>query len=448
MNTLSNPRSEIRTENKKSILWYCIMSFIVFCFTFDFSVRGLRSVQLSIVAILLWTIVRNYKKKSRRIESNMKNRYLNFIRIHIILFIYVLFLYFIIGVGSGPTRPMFFVLILFFIYRLLPTFAFYQCIDSFDELMRIILISTLLQTVIIWMCLLSPSFQAFIDTFNLEEQVEQRIGYAGGLGCITSQGVIRYSIGMVACIYYYFKEKSIWSILVYSILAVTCTMISRTGLVISVVGVVFLTFSFIRTISVKQTMVISTSVIILLVALNLILGSNAMSSFFNDRFFRLTALFEEVEYANELSDIYYFDAIRHGEDARIPPVTVKTLVGVGITAGIAGNGVHINADGEFIRVYAAYGLIIAIFFYLYFYTMILRTSFSVKDRSIKLAMLFMLCVIIVSQFKEFTIYAACHVPIFFLMAFYAYRENSQQLEFSKLMYKFKENKKYEEEVLS
>ena len=119
----------------------------------------------------------------------------------------------------------------------------------------------------------------------------------------------------------------------------------------------------------------------------------------------------------------------HGKSTVLPPLSTETIVGTGVPSGTSGNGVTVIVDGGFFRLYVAYGLILAIIFYVFFLHLIFRVSFSFKNKDIRYTMLLMSALIIIGEIKEWSIYASCHVTMFFLMALLAYQDLKRTKQF-------------------
>lgn len=73
---------------------------------------------------------------------------------------------------------------------------------------------------------------------------------------------------------------------------------------------------------------------------------------------RVDALFDKGIWDSFLK--FYF----YGSDTVIPPLTWETFWGLGILSGTSGSGITINADGAFIKMYAAVGPLLTIAFYI------------------------------------------------------------------------------------
>jgi hypothetical protein len=337
-------------------------------------------------------------------------------------------LYVTIGV-VGEDRHMFAVLLQTFVFRVIPIYAFYVCIDKLDEFMTVILIVVSVQTAIVWLCITDPRVKLIIDfMFNISDMYEDKIEtYAGGLGCITSKGLLRYAVGEVACVYMYYKKNNIIYILLLLIFSLTGTMIARTGLLFAIVCFAFIFAYTLKRRMIKVSMTLMLSFLIAIGIISLAWSSKESVRFLEDRLIRVTDLFEQSETASSIYDIGYFEEYMHGDEVAIPPISIETIMGTGVPSGKSGNGIYVNVDGGFFRLYVAYGLILAVFFYLYFLNRVLKVCFSFHKAEIRYTLLLMTSLIIIGELKEWNIYASCHVPIFFIMSMLAYKDKVLQL---------------------
>ena len=419
----------------KSTAWYIMMSLIMFGFIYEFYLYAfgipsfITSSRISAIIITIVALIKSSKKsvRDKRYLGEPRKAIRRFCWFHVPIFLYMLFLYIAIGV-QGDSRHMVTILFHTFVFRILPIWAFFICIDKLDELMKILLIATGIQTAIVWLCITNPVIMNMIDTtFHLGEMYTYRDTYAGGLGCITSQGLIRYAVGEVACVYYYYKKNNIWYIALLLLFSLTGSMIARTGLLVAIICILFVLYYVIRRKKLSVFGPIVVSAVLALFVTSMVLESSSNRSFFSFRFTYMLGLFEETETATDIYDITFFDKYMHDINTYIPPITYKTLIGTGVPSGTSGNGVYVNVDGGFFRLYVAYGLILAVVFYVFFLVTTLRVSYSFYQKEIRYTMLLMLSLIIVGEIKEWNIYASCHVTIFFLIALLAHKEYIQKI---------------------
>jgi len=409
---------------KHSFLWYILMTFLVFCFTYQFDLQifgfpnQLHSVRFAaLMFYVLFGIETLKRTKKNDNNSNGIAFYKTIVNLHIGLFIYMLFLYFTIGLSEG--EHMVVVLLNFFLFRLIPLYFCFKLFASIDELMHIVLWATLLQTVFIWISIINPTIGTAIDlVFNIDnlEYVEgHRTGYAGGIGCITAPGYIRYSIGQIACFYLFSKGRKVLYALVILILFITGTLIARTGLFAGAIVIVFMLYHYFSKKSIKAIVPLSIFSIILLLTVSNLFSNKNVSSFFEDRYGRMNKLFENSRDQGFLNN-GFFDDYLHGQDNTLPPLSIETLIGIGVSSGTAGNGIKVNIDGGYLRVYAAYGLLLALFFYFFVFGKMYGLSRRTKNREVKLTLLLTLIMLIVAEYKEWTFYGTPYIWLFTLVA--------------------------------
>ena len=343
-----------------------------------------------------------------------------------ILFIHVCIISFVIGVGIDG-QSMLPVLINMFFFSFLPLLALIRINDSFHLFMKVILMVSLLQTFFVWLCLLAPSARDIIDKlflYNVETE-ELRELYAGGIACIAAPGCIKYSLGFVSCIYYILNTKGIKSILfilLFIFLSITATMIARTGLVITLTGVLFLLLAGCRNFKISQFLTVM-SVICIVVATLIYVASNNID-FVAERFARLFYLFEVG-----VSDAFLNSYVAGGNTV-IPPISLETLYGTAVVSGTAGNGVYVNADGGFVKNYVAFGLIATILFYIIFFFETIKLCFSYKVINNRIVMLFFMAIIIIAEFKEWIIFDMYMLCIFFTTAILLERDEKSHIIYS------------------
>ncbi len=423
----------ISSSNKKgkSIAWYGGMSLLMFGFIFEFYLYSfglptfITPSRIAAIAIVLLAFFKTYKnkKKKKSLEGIPGKVLRQFCWFHVPVFFYMLLLYVSIGV-QGDDRHMFTILIHAFVFRIIPIWAFYICFDSLEELMKVLVITMLIQTGFIWLCITNPSAKLIIDsTFHLSDTYKYYGDtYAGGLGCITSQGLIRYAVGEVACVYLYFKKNQISYLALLLLFGLTGSMIARTGLVVATICMIFvLYYAFVK----HRTAVFGSLLAFMAFASTvtyIALNERSSRSFFLSRFVRMTDLFEETETASNIYDIGFFNSYMHGEQTVLPPISKETIIGTGVPSGTSGNGITVNIDGGYLRLYVAYGLILAIIFYLFFFSRLLSMCLAFRNKEIRYTMLLMLSLVFIGEFKEWSIYASCHVTIIFLMALLAYQD--------------------------
>lgn len=418
-----------------SLLWFVMMVVITFCYVyqFDLSIIGLskeiHSVRIAAVAILVLAIFNGLLSKRKRLEGLAGTHFKHFVVVHVFLLIYMIVLALLLGPWTGI--HMLVVLINTFLFVFIPIIAFYQIIDSFDAFMRILLWVTIVQAIIIWICVLNPQIATVIDiafnSFGDNEMSQMRTGYAGGLGCITYSGVVRFSVGLVACVYFCLKKHSLLYLFLLLALGFTCSMIARTGIFVTGLAFIVVFVYYFRKRKEYALRILVLIGLVAFVAFLCISNSKKYSSFIEERFVRTKNLVEEQSGETSFMETSFFQGYFHGVDTKIPDLSFETIVGTGVISGKSGNEIEVNVDGGFYRLYVGYGLVLSVLFYFYFFVGFYILSIKNKDFSKRLTFLLMLLMILVGEFKEWNIYSSCHVTVFFLMALLVSKEFEEKM---------------------
>lgn len=412
---------------KKNLLCTILKGILVFFYIYStpilFLPPALTSIRIVTLIAALFAIILLSGSKAglfRSIKvSPWFREYRKLLKLHVFLFVYILIL--LVSIGRGDGAHMFEQLINMFLCSFLPILLFIILFDGFDDFANALIVANLLQTIIIWICLLVPPIGLVIDTIFVmpEKLTEYRLEYAGGLGCITAPGVIRYSMGFVAVFYKMLRNGRIWDYLLYILMAVTISMIARTGLFISIFGVMLLLLFLHK--NKKKTRSVWSLIIVAafaMLTLHFVLDDAKMLSFFDERFARMTQMFE-IGMHDAFFGSYY-----DGTDTVIPDISIETIFGTGIISGKSANGIVINADGGFFKLYSGLGLVLSIWVHLWFFLKFYKMSKRISSNIIRMAMYFFLGILIMGEFKEWIIYDMYAVCIFYVLTYFAYREQN------------------------
>lgn len=136
-------------------------------------------------------------------------------------------------------------------------------------------------------------------------------------------------------------------------------------------------------------------------------NNGAFDDLFN--FKRLTNLFENGAKSE------FFDGYFYGGDTKVPAISFDTLIGIGITSGTSASGIEINVDGGFARTYASLGIIVAFFYYLTLFSQLYKIIKITKNQILKTTITFFIAIIIIGEFKEFTLFQQYMYCIFFTL---------------------------------
>jgi len=420
----------MRSEGREhSIFWYIMMTIVLFCYIyqFDLQIFGLpewfHSIRLSALMLyVLFGIHLLTNTSTREPKSQGLRFYKSQFKLHVFLFIYMLFLFFAIGLREG--EHMVVVLLNFFFIRLIPIYFCTKMFKSLDELMYVVLAATLLQTVIIWVSLLLPALGTIIDlTFNASDEfIGHRTGYAGGLGCITAPGYLRYSLGQIACFYLFTRKNKLVFFIISIVLLITGTLIARTGLFTGFIVMLFMLLYMFRKKGGKSIISIAIVSFMLMVVAGQLLSNKDVLSFLDERYYRMTSLAEESRDGGFLKSSFFYNYL-HGEGSVLPEISLSTLIGTGVPSGIAGNGVKVNIDGGYLRLYVAYGLLLAVFFYLYLFRGMIRVARKENDMDVRYTLVLTTVMLIMAEYKEWIFYSSPFIWLFCVFAIIAAREN-------------------------
>ena len=133
-------------------------------------------------------------------------------------------------------------------------------------------------------------------------------------------------------------------------------------------------------------------------------------------------LFDTVE--RGIFDTYFRGYTGEGGDNSIPPISVETIIGLGITYGTSGSGITTITDGGFMRNYSAMGLVVAIINYDIIASFIFIRYKATKSVEFKGIILFMAAIILIGEFKEYYIYYIS--PMCFLFLIFSLIERSER----------------------
>jgi len=414
--------SSIYNIKKTDIILFNIKCFLLFFYIYNtplsFLPSALTSIRLAVFASIFFSIAIIMIKYHSIVPFFRKGlwlkNYKQLIAIHVFLFVYILMLLIFIGRGKG--QHMIDILGNMFFFSFFPIYTFILIFSNFDEFINSLLIVTIAQTVIVWFCLLDSSFASVIDTLFpiMEEQAKFRLEYAGGLGCIAAPGAFKYALGLVALFYKMLTKRNYKFLILYIIFSVTITMIARTGIFISLTGLIlYILYTFDPKKILKFIFRALLCLILVLIVVAVIACVPEWSFFFKERFSRLTLMFDIGLKAA------FFQHYYAGADTILPEISYKTIIGTGIVSGVSGNGVTINADGGFLKLYVGYGLIVSTLVHMWFFVVFYKMAKHVHCYKKKQTLFFFLIVILFGEFKEWLIYDMYIVCIFYVLTYLA-----------------------------
>lgn len=401
-----------------------VIIMFLYIYEFNLSVLGLPTFLTTRRTVVFLLLVWFFMSKQRNNEFNVfkgteiGNRIKKISKMQIFLLFYSFFLIALVGRGSGTHISDCVIRLLLF--GLLPSFLFYSLIRDLDYFLKLILLATLVQSLFVIYSLIEPTFGIMLDaTFSLDEDyvTRHRTGYACGLACTTAPGCLRFSMGLLAAAYFAIKNKRLFDYAIYIFLTLVATMIARTGLLFGSIGLFVIIIASIK--DDKFTSLFTVFLPLILIGYFVVdyVASGGINEYFD--FYRLKDLFESG------TDDNFFQDYLGGSDTVIPPLSLDTIIGIGTTSGVSGSGIEINVDGGFIRLYAAYGLILAVIFYLNFFYNGVKICRYFNDRTVKMTLIYFLIIIFLGEVKEFTIYQQYMLSIFLAIAMLSNKKNNQ-----------------------
>lgn len=391
-----------------------LKSILMFFYIYAVSLKVLgipdvvHSSRLSAVIILFWGLF-SYRKREGFKRLNSKYEYDKVLRLIVITFLYTLVISILIGFGNGTNYV--FTSLDSLLFSILPFVAFLFFFDDIDELAKVIIIVTLLQALCVVLATFIPAVSVFFTEvlgtdqgYGENRDLElYRASYASGLSCFTSEGVCKFTIGLVACSYKFLSTSKIKYIILYLLFSVVNAMLARTGLIMSLIGVIMMASYYLR----KGRLKFSTFVGLVVVTYVSFLIWNNMTSDFYERFKRFNELKEAEGFDN------FFTAYLSGE---FPPISLETIMGTSIISGVSGNGVRVHVDGGYLKNYVALGLPLAIFTYFYIFRSIFHVLKIFKNTCVYYVILFYFFYLLFAEFKEYFLLYRGSIMLFFLFA--------------------------------
>lgn len=372
----------------------------------------LHSTRLSAIILIIYALSSYNTISSKNIYKGTiaYNQFRKYILICSLLTFISILLYILIGKreGSHAMESMLNIMI----FGLPVIWAISVIFNDVDEIMCILLYVGILQSIAIIICLADPNIATIIDiTLNSSDTdawySSHRNGYAGGIGCITSSGVVKFSVSMLACIYLYLKSSKKIYIILYLFFSVIASLIARTGLLYALIGLFFIIY-----VSPKKTVFLKFIFTMLFIGLCVFLfvPEKELMGFIDERFGRYEYL------QDESVDNGFFYNYFVSEDVHIPPLSIDTFFGVGMLSGTSGNGYIVNIDGGFLRFYSAFGLPITIMYYFFLMNTFWKLARNQKNNICKFIMYLFYIFIIIAEFKEPSFLSIWSLTLYFSLA--------------------------------
>lgn len=404
--------------NKRFSLGFVLKVLLLFGFLYPFSLKiigvpeALHASRLASIGIVLFAIIKS--SKISLIKRNpLYNEYKKVFRLILFTFFYSLLLSVLFGFGKGTNYLM--LVSDNILFSLLPIGAFYCVFRDIDEFTDVIICVTFLQSVAIFLSTFIPGVSILFDViFNYSAGYGERDidllnqSYASGIACFTSEGVTKFTIGLVACAYKYMSKRKVFYLALYLFFSVANSMLARTGMLMSILGVIFIFIYLFRENRINFAGVIS----ILFLGLLSYCVLSGFSSDFYDRFSRYQEFRDGG--VNNFFELYF-----HDRNTVIPPISLATIIGTSIISGESGNGIVVHTDGGFIKNYVALGLILTIIVYGYLLVMFMHIKKRFKNCCFQYVLLFYIMYIFLSDFKEYFLLFRGTISLFFLYVMFA-----------------------------
>lgn len=389
-------------HNDKSTVWYVTMTCLMFLYIYEFNLSpfGLPTLftarRVAVGILIIWSlIITNRKKLPGKSKSQIRIKEYAFFLLFLLVYSYGLKFVFGGGEGEHITQSIIRLLIL----GIVPIYCLTKIIDNVDQMMRVILLATLLQSAFVVTCLIIPQFGVLLDLMFFEDDdaaliIKHRTEYAGGLACIAAPGTLRFSMGLIACLYFYLKSRSVKYMLLFFYLGFIATMIARTGLILSIVGILVILWRFSKENGAAALRIVG-SLIVAGVVLVVFLSNVNISDYFE--FSRLFDLIEGDGGSRFVDE--YID----GKTTNFPDLSDNFFLGTGIVSGTTDAGQDIAVDGGFLSNYSALGFIMTLIFYIVTFTFFFRLMKLSSNKTIEIVMLYFIFIMFLAEFKENTL---------------------------------------------
>lgn len=410
-----------QASSRNSLARTAVLSILYFLFLYAFQLPGLPFGSVIPVLGLLaiytgYEFIRGNIGKEKTRVSKMVRTYWFW---NVFILVYVSCILQIYGSGDGITplngyKQMLVILPLIFISGRL-------VFRNLEELMKALYLGVIIQSLIILLALFIPAVQLFLfmlipeGSYNTDffggVDVMNQSGYHIGLGVFTSAGSLKMAIGQIGACYYLIKSRGLklfYHLVLYLLIAISTSMVARTGLIISLVGLLCVFWVKRRQSGVRALKFVLLIFIVPLISYYVITVF-LPSSFLGDTFQRI------IDTAEDGIDSWIIGYSGESGHNSIPPISPETIVGMGITYGVSGTGITTITDGGFLRNYSAMGLIVAIINYLIIGSFFIMQFKAVKTYEYKGVILFMLFILLIGEFKEYYIYFVSPMCFFFLI---------------------------------
>lgn len=426
---------DVSIQNKfKNSIKFFLKGLLVFMIVYKNSpfihYTFITSERIAILMAIGAIFIRNKGKAIIRLGKKSRCSWTNYILFQVILFFYSGVLVLLWGSGTGNILVE--DIANFIILGIPVLFLLLEMIDNAEELMMILLAISLFQCFIILLGISNNTIANIIDNSVFNQSVihmggyasMREMGYPGGIACIASKGVLQLSLGSLACVFFILRDKrTLFNWIFFGIISVTMIAVARTGIIITFTLFVLIFINMIFSKRKAQLIGIISSFSILfclgIIMIN-ICDMSQMTEKITHVFRRVVDLIERGFY-NSFFKWYLF-----GETTKIPELNWMSMIGIGITSGISGNGIAVNVDGGFLRMYAALGLPAAVVYYWISLKMLIKNINIITQKQNKIVAIGFFLVLLIGEFKEFYFYTRYMIILFFIFTILCERDEKKQ----------------------
>lgn len=415
---------EYSDNYKPSIVKTVVKVAILFAYIYNSAVVSVFTCEnLAIIAGFMLVAFCNRKLIFRRSNSTVVNSKSLLLLISFLL-IYCEVLVLAFGTDK-PHETVSWYLLFLLIYGISGFIVFVNLFENIEEFFRVLLIVSIIQGLIIIAGMFVPGVADVIDGLYINSMVGwdyaymRMYGYPGGINCITSTGSMQLSLGLISCIYFFIKKSTVrWPYMIlYLFLSFCVTAVARTGLLIAVLGILYL----LQISSFTRKLKMISFILFVIITLIVILNSLGMLDSLTEQFVRLTTLKDDGLSAAFLD--YYLQRGDFSGKVGIPGISWETIIGTGITSGTTGHGVYVNADGGFMRLYAGMGLPLAIIFYFSFFKACYKSCRDISSFQLRSVGWFFVIYLIIGELKEpFIIFKRYPIIMFLVFLYFVYEK--------------------------
>lgn len=419
----------IKKRQIKSIFLYLIVFLLLFIIIYSNSYPKLALIgnndRIAIIIMSFLILFSNYSIKKN--NTKVRKAFYKLWGFNLFLFFYCFIILLFLGFGSGENILGSLVYYLLFMPV---SFAFFsRTIKSTNQLMCFLFAITFIQSVIILFCILNDGFASTIDSvFNQNQffdfQLMRNQGYPGGIWCITSTGAMQLSLGLISCSYFIMNGRdSLFFFLSFLFFSFVSIAVARTAIVLAVSCIVIVMISLWSDKGkekLKQYAIVMIVLLSTIYTMNLPQIKDRLPQFFS----RVFELRERGLYNG------FFGGYFNGKTTVIPRISIDTVIGTGITSGISGQGVMINADGGFFRMYCAIGLPLCLVFYCLLIWVFCCFYANCNNKTSRLMIVLLGIIFFWGEFKEPFFYKKYYWLIVFLFAFLDQKNNQYTQDYS------------------